>query len=67
MISGKSILLAGVGLLLLSGPAGAQRLSGLPGIDRRAPGYATCTCLIPSSPFSSKRAGCGGPAICGGR
>ena len=36
MISGKSILLAGVGLLLLSVPAGAQRLSGLPGIDRRA-------------------------------
>ena len=36
MISGKSILLAGVGLLLLSGPAGAQRLPGLPGIDRRA-------------------------------
>ena len=38
MISGKSILLAGVGLLLLSVPAGAQRLLGLPGIDRRATG-----------------------------
>ena len=35
MISGKNILLAGVGLLLLSAPAGAQGLSGLPEMDRR--------------------------------
>ena len=38
MISGKSILLAGVGLLLLSGPGSAQRLPGLPEMDRRATG-----------------------------
>ena len=36
MISGKTILLAGVGLLLLSVPASAQRLPGLPEMDRRA-------------------------------
>ena len=36
MISGKSILLAGVGLLLLSVPAGAQALPDLPEMDRRA-------------------------------
>ena len=36
MISGKNILLAGVGLLLLNGLAGAQRLPGLPEMDRRA-------------------------------
>ena len=36
MISGKRILLTGVGLLLLSGPASAEGLRSLPGIDRRA-------------------------------
>ena len=36
MISGKKILVAGVGLLLLYAPAGAEGLLGLPGIDRRA-------------------------------
>ena len=36
MISVKKILLAGVGLLLPSGPAGAQALTGLPEMDRRA-------------------------------
>ena len=36
MISVKKILLAGVSLLLPSGPAGAQALHGLPEMDRRA-------------------------------
>lgn len=35
MISVKKILLAGVGLLLPSGPAGAQGMPGLPEMDRR--------------------------------
>lgn len=35
MISGKNILLAGVGLSLLNGSVGAQQLPGLPGMDRR--------------------------------
>jgi len=36
MISVKKILLAGVGLLLPSGPAGAQAMPGLPEMDQRA-------------------------------
>lgn len=35
MISGKKILLASVGLLIMSAPAGAQGLAGLPEMDRR--------------------------------
>lgn len=35
MISGKNILLAGVGLSLLNGSIGAQQLPGLPEMDRR--------------------------------
>ena len=56
MISGKKILLAGVGLLLLSGPVGAQRLPGLPEMDRRATGIRHLHLPYTFQPFLTEKA-----------
>ena len=56
MISGKTILLAGVGLLLLSGLGGAERLSSLPGIDRRATGIRHLHLPYTFQPFLTEEA-----------